>query len=460
MTPVSAVNNNSVSTIASVATAPGVGGLSVIRVSGPRAHSVGRSLSGNPKKNLVPRYALYTPLVSCSGVEIDLGIITYFPSPNSYTGEEVVEVSCHGGGLIGGQVLSACYSFGCKPAQPGEFTRRAFLNGKMDLLQAESVAALIVSNSSLSKEANYQILSGQLSVVITKLKDSLLSFITSLEVELDFTEDEIAPLPTETKISKALSVLSSVKRLLLTYRTGKMLEGGACVVLVGKPNAGKSSLLNTILSEERAIVSKTPGTTRDAVEVPFLVKGFPLRFVDTAGIREGSGSVEQKGVRFTQQYIEKADLLIQVSEVFEGSLRVEHPVDVFSLPKHIPTIQVINKCDLLLGCGSNVETDNCFLTSALTGEGVDALLDKIHDTLVGGSFLSEEVVITSLRHKEALQRVERSLKTIICGLRDGTPTDALASDLRIAVSFLDELLGVTTADDILDNVFAKFCVGK
>ena len=230
---------NSSSTIAAVATAPGVGGLSVIRISGPKAQVVGQKLSRSNNKKLEPRHAKYTPIVSSSGAEIDSGIITYFPLPNSYTGEDVVEISCHGGNIISAQVLDACFSFGCEPAEPGEFTKRAFLNGKMDLLQAEAVAALIMSSSSLSKKANYRILSGQFSGIINNLKSSLLDLVTTLEAELDFTEDEITPLTTDKKLSLVSTALSRVNDLLSTYNTGKMLERGALIVFVGKPNVGK-----------------------------------------------------------------------------------------------------------------------------------------------------------------------------------------------------------------------------
>ncbi len=267
------------------------------------------------KEKIKPRYALYTPFHSPVGLEIDSGVLTYFPAPHSYTGEDVVELSCHGGFVVSTELLEACYSFGCVVAQPGEFTRRAFLNGKMDLCQAEAVADVIMSESSAGKDANYKILSGKFSTLILRLKQSLFDLVSKLEGELDFTEDEITPIPTIKKRALVFDVLSQTKDVLSTYSTGKMLQRGALIAFVGKPNVGKSSLLNAILSEERTIVSETPGTTRDAVEVPFLINNFPVRLVDTAGIRRPDDAVEGLGMGFTHQYLEKADLVLNVIDL-------------------------------------------------------------------------------------------------------------------------------------------------
>ena len=315
-------------TIASLATPEGVGGLAVIRISGPDAYFVAQNLCG--KEKIKPRYALYTPLCSPVGLEIDSGVLTFFQAPHSYTGEDVVEISCHGGAVVSTELLEACYSFGCVPAQPGEFTRRAFLNGKIDLCQAEAVADVIMSESSLGKEASYKILSGKFSILILKLKQSLFDLVSTLEGELDFTEDEITPTTTKEKKVLVVNVLSETKKVLSTYSTGKMLQRGALISLVGKPNVGKSSLLNAILSEERTIVSKTPGTTRDAVEVPFLINNFPVRLVDTAGIRPSDDVLEGLGMAFTHQYIENADLIELKKTSFgkwEGTLRVFDTLD-------------------------------------------------------------------------------------------------------------------------------------
>ena len=446
-------------TIASLATPEGVGGLAVIRISGPSAYFVAQNLCG--KEKIKPRYALYTPFCSPVGLEIDSGVLTFFQAPHSYTGEDVVELSCHGGLVVSTELLEACFSFGCVSAQPGEFTRRAFLNGKMDLCQAEAVADVIMSKSSAAKEANYKILSGKFSTLILKLKKSLFDLVSTLEGELDFTEDEITPTPTKEKRALVLNVLSQTKDVLSTYSTGKMLQHGALIALVGKPNVGKSSLLNAILSEERTIVSETPGTTRDAVEVPFLIKNFPVRLVDTAGIRRSEDVVEGLGMGFTHQYIEKADLLLNVIDLSLPRDAVEKEIKSFNCSK--PVIHVLNKSDLLNNGLKRVLGSNSLgvaTTSALQGDGVADLIKSVYNKLVDRPSFSSGVVLTSSRHKLSLDSVASSLERSLFIIDSKDSPEILSVELRDAVSHLDEILGLTTVDDILDNIFSKFCVGK
>ena len=446
-------------TIASLATPEGVGGLAVIRISGPDAYFVAQNLCG--KEKIKPRYALYTPLCSPVGLEIDSGVLTFFQAPHSYTGEDVVELSCHGGSVVSTELLEACYSFGCVSAQPGEFTRRAFLNGKMDLCQAEAVADVIMSESSAGKEASYKILSGKFSTLILKLKQSLFVLVSTLEGELDFTEDEITPTPTKEKRALVLNVLSQTKDVLSTYSTGKMLQHGALIALVGKPNVGKSSLLNAILSEERTIVSETPGTTRDAVEVPFLINNFPVRLVDTAGIRRSDDDVEGLGMGFTRQYIESADLVLKVIDLSLPRDAVEKEIKSFNCSK--PVIYVLNKSDLLNNGSKKAWGSNgpgVVTTSALRGDGVDDLKEIIYNKLVNHSSFSGGLVLTNARHKLSLDSVASSLERALIIIDSNDFPEILSVELRGAVSHLDEILGLTSVDDILDNIFSKFCVGK
>ena len=446
-------------TIASLATPEGVGGLAVIRISGPDAYFVAQNLCG--KEKIKPRYALYTPLCSPVGLEIDSGVLTFFQAPHSYTGEDVVEISCHGGVVVSTELLEACYSFGCVSAQPGEFTRRAFLNGKMDLCQAEAVADVIMSESSAGKEASYKILSGKFSTLILKLKQSLFVLVSTLEGELDFTEDEITPTPTKEKRALVLNVLSQTKEVLSTYSTGKMLQHGALIALVGKPNVGKSSLLNAILSEERTIVSETPGTTRDAVEVPFLINNFPVRLVDTAGIRRSDDAVEDLGMGFTRQYIENADLVLKVIDFSMPRDAVEKEIKSFNCSK--PVIYVLNKSDLLNNGSKKAWGSNgpgVVTTSALQGDGVDDLKETIYNKLVNHSSLSGALVLTNSRHKLSLDSVASSLERALIIIDSNDFPEILSVELRGAVSHLDEILGLTSVDDILDNIFSKFCIGK
>ena len=454
----SGVNKRPLSTIASLATAPGVGGISVVRISGPLSLNVAKKLVGKENLKLSPRHAKYTPLVSYNNSEIDSVIITFFPSPNSFTGEDVIEISCHGGEVISNQILEACYDFGCNPAVAGEFTRRAFINGKMDLCQAEAVADVIMASSIMSKEANYRILSGRLSKMIDDLRSSLTTLVLTIEAELDFEDDEITPTQLNQKIDLISKVLTSTKKLLSTYQTGKMLSSGALVVLAGKPNAGKSSLLNAIVGEERAIVASSPGTTRDAIEVPYIINNFPVRFVDTAGIRETSSSIEEKGVGFTQNYLNKADLILNIIDASREQ-PPHKPFLSFENQSLVPSINVLNKADLIKSKRFSKQKGGLF-TSALLGKGVNLLLEKIYEILCGQNTISSEVVLTNQRHQNSLLKFEARLSSLLDDMGSALPTDVIASELRVAISFLDELLGVTTADDILENIFANFCVGK
>lgn len=448
-------------TVASLATPAGIGGIAVIRVSGRKAVSIATKVSGRKRQFIKPRYATYTPLLSASKEEIDMGVITFFPGPNSYTGEDVVEFSCHGGGVIAAQLLDACFALGCEPAEPGEFTKRAFMNGKLDLCQAEAVADVIMSQSALRKNASYRVLSGKFSELISNLKESLLHLVSVLEAELDFTEDEIVPMAPSEKGAVIANALDKTEKVLSTYRTGKMLQDGALIVLIGQPNVGKSSILNAILSEERTIVSETPGTTRDAVEVPFLINDFPVRFVDTAGLRESAGTIESRGIDFTHKYLGKSDLVLNVVDISQPEASVKEDVGALSIDK--PVIHVLNKCDLLKNGAAIAAVDHKLsvsVTSALRGDGIDDLLQDVYNEITEEKLLSNELILTNRRHKRSLDAVAESLRHALEANNTGRFPEIVATELRASLSHLDEILGVTTADDILDNIFSTFCIGK
>ncbi|MBF88531.1 MAG: tRNA uridine-5-carboxymethylaminomethyl(34) synthesis GTPase MnmE [Candidatus Marinimicrobia bacterium] len=463
MTPSVGLKKNPVAsfpTIASLITSPGIAGIAVIRISGSLSLKVAKKITGKKESFIFsPRYAIYTPILSSENKEIDSAIVTFFPSPNSFTGEDVVEVSCHGGEIIASQILETCYDFGCQPAQRGEFTRRAFINGKIDLCQAEAVADVIMSGSTMGKEANYRILSGKFSKLIESLRSTLTNLVITIEAELDFADDEITPTKLDQKINLISNVLRATQDVLATYKTGKMLDSGAMVILAGLPNAGKSSLLNAIIGEERAIVASSPGTTRDAIEVPFIINNFPIRFVDTAGIRDKTSSgIEQKGIGFTRDYLNKADLILNIVDVSNKS---GPKASIFNSnePQTTPSINVFNKCDLI-DSPLSFDVNNNIFTSALSGQGLDILLEKIYNTLNSQVAISSEVILTNQRHRNSLIKFESCLCSLLEDMERELPTDVIASELRIGVSLLDELLGVTTADDILENIFSNFCIGK
>lgn len=304
----------SASTVAALATPPGVGGISVIRISGPRSLAIATAISQKREAAFKPRYATSTPLFNQQGDEIDEGIITYFPAPHSYTGEHVVEISSHGGWVVPKTVLTACFSFGCERAAPGEFTKRAFMNGKMDLSQAEAVADLISAKTEIARATSYKIMSGRFTSLVEMLRQQLIDLLSVVEAELDFESTEVPELPPKERVHCLNSVLDTVNSLLETYKTGRRIMHGALVVIVGHPNVGKSSLLNAILSEERVIVSETPGTTRDAVEVQYQIDGMPVQIIDTVGERDTKSIIEARGHSIAQSFISKADLLLWVSD--------------------------------------------------------------------------------------------------------------------------------------------------
>ena len=318
-----------------------------------------------------------------------------------------------------------------------------------------------MSESSLGKEANYKILSGKFSTLILKLKQSLFSLVSILEAELDFSDDEITTMPTKEKRVLVYNVLSETREVLSTYSTGKMLRQGALISLVGKPNVGKSSLLNAIISEERTLVSKTPGTTRDAVEVPFLINNFPVRLVDTAGIRNSNNTLETMGMGFTHKYIERSDLVLNVVDLSLPTKVVKK--DINKIDYSGPVIHVLNKSDLLNNGAEkfwNSKELDFSTTSALSGDGVSDLIKAIYNKLIGIPSLSGGLLLTSSRQKHCLEGVANSLERSLFVIDSKDPSEILAVELRSALSCLDEILGLTTADDILDNIFSTFCIGK
>lgn len=451
-------------TVVALSTPAGMGGIAVVRLSGPMARKVAVRLTGVPPDRLKPRYALFSPLRDPGGEEIDRGIVTFFQAPHSYTGEDVLEISSHGGMVIPSRIIDACLAYGCVPAQPGEFTRRAFLNGKMDLSQAEAVADVIAARTALSQKVSYRILSGRLSRLIHKLKRDLLHVVSIVEAELDFADD--LPPTSPSRLADSIGgVHSTVRTLLATYNTGRLLKEGAVVSIIGRPNVGKSSLLNAIISENRVIVTDRPGTTRDAVEVTYQIDGFPVRFVDTAGLRETADPVESRGIEFSHKFIHRSDLVLWVFEATDTPATVRRTVSTPFFKA--PFLVVINKADLMNPPGPPpwkipLPPDHAgpFLVSALKESGIPRLVDRIRDTLFASGFTNGDVILTSARHKEALSDCASALRRAMDLLDRNGETDLVAFELREALAHLDAILGVTTADDILNNIFATFCIGK
>ena len=331
-------------TIVAPATPFGYGGIAVIRLSGPSSKNIARAitfLSGEKKSPFKPRQATHVLIAEKNGKTFDEGLITFFKSPTSYTGEDSFEISCHGNPTIVHKIIGRCCEEGARVAEPGEFTRRSFINGKIDLLQAESVSSLIYSKSYESAALNHRILRGKLSDQIRKIKEKLVSLLTQVEFELDFSEEDLQPKLRNDILSKMIIIQNTTKNLLNTRKEGRLLMDGAIVVIAGKPNVGKSTLLNSLTETDRAITSPTPGTTRDSIEVPLLLSGVPVRFFDTAGIRRGAADVEREGIRRTKKLTQKADIVLSLYEHHKDSTHKHKAAYVQ------PSIHIINKTDLI-----------------------------------------------------------------------------------------------------------------
>jgi tRNA modification GTPase len=472
-----------IDTIASVSTAPGVGAIAVIRLSGPQALEVLEGLT--PRESRAPESRRATLLELRDpedGELLDRAVVTVFREPASYTGEDMVELSCHGGRLVPDLVLDACVRAGARRAEPGEFTRRAYLRGKLDLVQVEAVADLIDARSRALHRAALGQLDRGLSARIGELRDALVGLEAVLAHHIDFPEEDDAPVPVEDIGRRAEGLVRDLDQLLATAPEGELLREGAVTVLAGRPNVGKSSLFNALAGEERAIVTEIAGTTRDALEVVVQLGGFPFRLVDTAGLREAGETVERIGIEVTHRYLGKADLvLFCVSSAEELSSDEEAFLD--RLPD-VPVVLVETKVDLtpaaepLLAAEGAVTAEvgaveraggasggthaHKLRLSARTGQGLDQLRQLLPELVYSAvvSVGTDVPVLTRRRHARGLERAREEVGAFRRGLEEGLPPEVAAAHLLPAKTALEEILGVISVEDVLDAVFAEFCVGK
>ncbi|HEX9613877.1 MAG TPA: tRNA uridine-5-carboxymethylaminomethyl(34) synthesis GTPase MnmE, partial [Bacteroidota bacterium] len=410
--------------------------------------------------------------VSPEGSVVDQVVAVVFRKPSSYTGEDVVEISCHGGLLVTQKVLQALLDYGAAQAAPGEFTKRAFLNGKIDLSQAEAVADLIRARSDRALRNSLDQLKGELAGRVSELREGLIRTTGILELELDFAEEgfEFAD---KTGVGRQIvESIGSIRSLLETYRMGRLYRDGVKVVLAGMPNVGKSSILNALLKENRAIVTDIPGTTRDTIEESLTINGLMFRVVDTAGLREAVDRVEQEGVRRSRDQIKTSDLLVLIHDGSKPAEKEEIALAarlIRDLKGQAPAVMVLNKIDL----GSDLNgslgkevgrlaPDALVETSAATGEGIELLKETLYKTaLAGGSALQESgITVTNARHYDALKRTAASLELALESIRSGASGEFVTIDLRAALNTLGEITGAVTTDDILNEIFSKFCIGK
>lgn len=465
-------------TIAAIATAPGAGALAVIRVSGPDAFRILSEVVPGVPAPPPPRAVLVADAVDPrSGEVIDQGLLTAFPAPASYTGEDVFEFSGHGGALAPALVLEAILSAGARQAEAGEFTRRAYLNGKMDLVQAEAVLDLVEGRSrALHRAAVHQLERG-LSDRVAELRGKIIELEASLAHHLDFPEEDEPATPVETIAERAVSVGAALAALAATAPEGVLLRRGALTVLAGAPNAGKSSLFNALAGEERAIVTEIPGTTRDALEIEVSMGGFPFRLVDTAGLRETEGVVERIGIEVAVRYLRRADVILFCVE--EGRALTLEEEDFLAGVGDVPVVVVRTKADRTgeagKGEGPASRTKDrresasaadpwrsTVSASVRTGGGLDELRALLPELVFRGLVHAESSVpvITRERQAAAVREAESEVLAFAAALSDGVPPEVASAHLKQAVSALEGVVGLVTGEDVLDHLFRSFCIGK
>lgn len=440
-------------TIAAVATPPGEGGIAVIRLSGKDAIAIADAIfSGNVKS-----YETHT-LHFGNILDIDEGLVAVMKGPRSYTGEDVVEIHCHGGSLITKAVLSACLEAGAKAAGPGEFTYRAFMNGKLDLAQAEAVQSVIGAKNELALGASQKQLQGALSNEVQSFQKELLDIAAILEAWVDFPEEGLEFATKDEVVASLQKTRSKIEVLLTRFHEGKKLFDGLSLCLIGAPNAGKSSLMNALLGVDRAIVTDVPGTTRDLLEAEMRLAGLHIQLTDTAGIRATEEVVEKEGIRRSKGAMQGADLILLILDA-STSLTEEEERLIESAPT-AKTLLIWNKIDLPHTIPT-IDHPHQVSLSAKTGVGLVELKEALEALIWQGELPSkEEVLLTNTRHKEALKSASKDLLQLIEGLQTDISPEFLSADMRSALSHLGEILGLDISEEILSSIFAKFCVGK
>lgn len=440
--------------IAAIATANGRGGIGIVRLSGPDLGEIIQALTGVLPP---PRVATLTRFLEADGSGIDEGIALYFPAPHSYTGEDVLELQGHGGPVVMQLLLRRCLELGARLAEPGEFTRRAYLNDKLDLAQAEAVADLIEASTSAAARSAVRSLYGEFSRILQALVERLIALRMLVEATLDFPEEEIDFLRQADASGQLAGLTEDVGRLLARARQGSLLRNGLHVVLAGQPNVGKSSLLNRLTGEERAIVTAIPGTTRDALRETIQVSGIPLHIVDTAGLRETEDEVERLGIARSWQEIERADVVLHLLDARDGMTPADHHISA-RLPASVEQIALYNKCDLAGQPARREESGRrvALWLSAKTGEGLDAL-EKELLRVAGWQAGAEDVFLARERHLLAL---ERTLAYLRAAQALPSQIELFAEELRLAQEALGTIAGEFTSDDLLGEIFSRFCIGK
>ena len=457
-------------TIAAIATARGEAGIGIIRVSGSLALPIAAEVFRSPRAISpikLPTHTLtYGHVIDATASDevIDEVLLGVMHAPRTYTGEDIVEFNCHGGIVPLTAVLDLVVKNGARIAEPGEFTKRAFLNGRLDLAQAEAVAELIASKTDLSRKIAVEALAGKLSDTVNRLSDQLAGLLAEIEASIDFPEEDLDFMKVESQLETARTIQTDLTTLLETAAEGRLITEGVNVAILGKPNVGKSSLLNALVGTTRAIVTDIPGTTRDTIEETVNIKGIPLKLIDTAGIRQTDDIVEKHGVERSKAVLDRAELLLLM---FDASQPLnDADLELLQIAASPRAILILNKIDLPVVTAPAALLAHCpkkrvVETAIPEGKGLDKLKAAVCEELLGGELrIGESPIVTNARHQEALRRADEGLNYAIESLENGMPPELVAVDLRISLDGLGDIVGKTTTEDILDRIFSQFCVGK
>jgi tRNA modification GTPase len=447
-------------TIIALATPPGVSALSIIRLSGKNAIELTQNVFQGKKLGQQPSHTIHLGTIG-EDKAIDEVMVSLFKEPNSFTKENSVEISCHGSPVIIKEIIKLFLKRGVRLAEPGEFTKRAFLNGRFDLAQAEAVADLIHAETDNARQAALNQMRGGFSKEIQKLREELIHFASLIELELDFGEEDVEFAKREDLKKLILQIQSYLTSLIQSFDQGNVIKNGIPTVIAGKPNAGKSTLLNALLNEEKAIVSEIPGTTRDVIEDEMIVGGIAFRFMDTAGLRETTDVVESIGVERTRDRMKKASLILYLFDLATSSIEEIRKEEAELKELGVPYLKIGNKMDKANGAFVDLlKKEDILIISASAKTNIQALKEKIVNQFQIKEIKQGDVVVTNLRHYQNLVQTHLSLERVLVGMEQGTTGDFLAMDIRQALHYLGEITGTITSDDLLANIFGKFCIGK
>lgn len=457
-------------TIVALATPPGAGAIAVIRISGPDAIIIASTVFRSIKEKDITKqksHTLHLGFIEEDAKVYDQVLLSLFKGTNSYTGENTVEISCHGSSFIQQQIIQLLLRRGCRMAQAGEFTLRAFINGKLDLSQAEAVADLIASDNEASHQIAMQQMRGGFSNEIAKLREELLNFASLIELELDFSEEDVEFADRSQFVDLLNRIEFVLKRLIDSFAVGNVIKNGIPVAIVGEPNAGKSTLLNALLNEERAIVSDIAGTTRDTIEDELVIGGIGFRFIDTAGIRDTEDVVESIGIKKTFEKISQAQVVVYMTPFMADTMAINNvSIEIEKIKNQYPQKALVivgNKKDLYTTTQfleiENAIPDVLFI-SAKNNDGTEVLKEKLLSFVNTGALHNNETIVTNSRHYDALIKALEEIQKVQFGMRSNLPADLMAIDIRQALFYFGEITGQVTNDELLGNIFANFCIGK